>query len=879
MSLFGSLKVSTTGLKAQGTKMGAISDNIANVNTVGYKRTDVQFSTLVTERMTTTKFNPGGVTARPRQTNDVQGTIMGSAVTTDFAISGRGWFVVTEDATFNAVESSDGLAYTRAGSFRTDEDGYMVNTAGFYLQGWPVNKNGEVTKDGTDSDYIISDPSSSDLEPVNMNRITNIAEQTENVRIRANLPAEYDPASGIYLGSAAIIANAETLAETIAAGFDETADATETTDAYGGAAGTTPADADSPAGKVYDAVLAAAQAGKTPSEIQEAVEEALSGSFTESDIATVTSGYVLPTTAEISTASQLALTTAETVAQNSNTKAAFDLEINTQTTGTNVTDPAFTNSITIYDAEGMAHSVSYNWYRVTQGGSNAETNTWAVRLAYDSGTGNTSGDEAGVDDSVSKTMTDLNEVDGIGGTMDFTSIVTAGTESTTTIVTGDDGTTYSLQQLIDAGFSSTGSGTIGEYLQAVYIASGGDIQGTYDPTTGVDNVSYTGGTWTTAPDASTAPTDNTYGNDTNGDGIVDSTEDGLYAISEAESAAEESTATMASVVTAAYAALPDHMKVGEFATEADMQAAIEEDYGTSATADDAVSWLEANVRSTEEPRFVVWDGTSSSDGSGVLQTDALFLKFNGDGSLEGVYTQPDYAASSRCVARNDSASDPFKMLSVAIGAVKLDQTSGAMGSSTASSDLVVTRTKGSPFEVQGAQSLVYDWDVGTPTAATTSSTGVVDADYAGTGLDGLTQFDSGEDEPTFETYFVSQDGLRAGTLSGVVIDDEGLLTAIYDNGAERSIYKIPLASFTNDNGLINESGNVYRESKDSGDMQLNAAQQGVNGSTVGSALEQSNVDLGDEFTDMIVTQQGFTANTRAITTTDEMLTDINNMVR
>ncbi len=755
MTLFGSLKVSTTGLKAQGTKMGAISDNIANVNTVGYKRTDVQFSTLVTERMSATKFNPGGVTARPRQTNDQAGQISGTSVTTDFAVSGRGWFVVTEKATFNPSESSDGLAYTRAGSFRPDEDGYLKNTAGYYLQGWTVNKNGDVTKDGTDADFIIDNPNETNLEPVNINRITNIAEQTENVRIRANVPSEFEPSSGLYLGAAALAADAALGAGVSTIGL-------AASNAVTGAGGTA-----AQAAAAQTEAITQARAGNLPSIIGAAVSSAVT-----------TAGG---TAAQAAAASAAVITQAEALTAASNTKAGFDTEINAGVTTASVPNGHFNNSFTVYDAQGMAHSVRLDWYRVTQGGANAETNTWAVRLAYDKNSGANAGDEAGVDNSVTDVMTDLVE---------------------------------------------------------------------------------------------------TSDRDANGDGIVDGQEDGLGALYEAEIESDNANATVNTVTTAAFAALPAALRAtAPLNSVANMDAAIAAEYGANATPDDAVAWLEENIPSVEEPRFVVWDGNSSTNGSSVLQTDTLFFKFNGDGSLEGTYTDPSFAASSRTVARNGEPADPFKMLSIAVGSVKMDTTSGAVGSSTASSNLVSARSKGSPFDVQGAQSLVFDWDVGTPTAATTSANGVVNANYAGTGLDGITNFDSGEKTPTLEEYFVSQDGLRAGTLSGVILDDEGMLTAIYDNGAQRSIYKIPLAAFTNDNGLINETGNVYLESKESGDMQINAAKQGVNGSTVGSALESSNVDLGDEFTDMIVTQQGFTANTRAITTTDEMLTDINNMVR
>ena len=294
------------------------------------------------------------------------------------------------------------------------------------------------------------------------------------------------------------------------------------------------------------------------------------------------------------------------------------------------------------------------------------------------------------------------------------------------------------------------------------------------------------------------------------------------------------------------------------------------------------------------PRFITYNGSDGNDSlseNNVTQSQTLFMKFNGDGSLEGVYTDPLLDPLGRVATRTNTASDPLKMIQIAVGEVEIDA-EGAAGSGV-NENLAVAREindnpnldpndpnfVASPFGTDGARALVFDWDVGRPTNVRTDQASASNVSFSGTGLDGLTQFDSGEATPTLETFFTSQDGLRAGVLTGVQLDEDGVLSAFFDNGAQRSIYKIPLVYFVNFNGLINESGNVYRESEDSGAAQINAAGQGFNGDLTGGALEQSNVELSDEFTEMIITQQSFTANTRAITTTDEMLTDINNMVR
>jgi len=192
MSLFGSLITGVSGLKGQSTKMGAISDNIANVSTVGFKRVDVQFSTLVTERLTSTSFQPGGVQARPRQLVDQQGILQSTQSTTDLAVSGRGLFVVSSDPELTGDADP---YYTRAGSFRPDDDGNLRNSAGFYLQGLKLDQDGNaVNPDGTAAatDNIVL----SSLQTINLNDsdFNQIAEATTNVRLKSNLPAQ-SPAS------------------------------------------------------------------------------------------------------------------------------------------------------------------------------------------------------------------------------------------------------------------------------------------------------------------------------------------------------------------------------------------------------------------------------------------------------------------------------------------------------------------------------------------------------------------------------------------------------------------------------------------------------------------------------------------------------------
>lgn len=179
MSVQGSMFAGVSGLKAQSQRLATISENIANVSTTGYKRMDTKFSTFVTES-STTRHSPGGVTSRPSHELDMQGLLQATLSETDLAVSGQGFFVVNQ----NPIPSvGDQYLYTRAGSFQADAQGYLKNTAGYYLQGWPVNANGQLP---TNNSSLIS------LKTVNVGQVTGQPQPTTLVSIGQNLPATSD---------------------------------------------------------------------------------------------------------------------------------------------------------------------------------------------------------------------------------------------------------------------------------------------------------------------------------------------------------------------------------------------------------------------------------------------------------------------------------------------------------------------------------------------------------------------------------------------------------------------------------------------------------------------------------------------------------------
>jgi flagellar hook protein FlgE len=167
--------------------MGAISDNITNVSTVGYKNTQVDFQTLVTTQTSSTFYSAGGVQSRPRQDTGIQGLLASSTSQTDIAISGAGYFIVNEA---NEPTINNEFLFTRAGSFFMDSEGYLRNTSGFYLQAWPVTASAAVTPNNDTLSIPNQNVISTDyLATVNLSKVGGTAAATTTIGIGANLPS------------------------------------------------------------------------------------------------------------------------------------------------------------------------------------------------------------------------------------------------------------------------------------------------------------------------------------------------------------------------------------------------------------------------------------------------------------------------------------------------------------------------------------------------------------------------------------------------------------------------------------------------------------------------------------------------------------------
>ncbi|CAM5789309.1 flagellar hook protein FlgE [Cellulomonas persica] len=125
----------------------------------------------------------------------------------------------------------------------------------------------------------------------------------------------------------------------------------------------------------------------------------------------------------------------------------------------------------------------------------------------------------------------------------------------------------------------------------------------------------------------------------------------------------------------------------------------------------------------------------------------------------------------------------------------------------------------------------------------------------------------------------SQDGQAAGTLQSFTLGADGTIMGSFSNGMKQAIGRIALSSFTNPAGLEKAGGSLFRTTVNSGEPAVGTAGTGARGTLAGGALEMSNVDLSSEFTSLIVAQRGFQANSRVITTSDEVLQELVNLKR
>ena len=178
MSISSAMLAGVTGLVSNSSALAAISDNIANSNTVGYKRVGIDFTSLVNAGATG-EYAAGGVSTATQHFITQQGSLQATSSVTDLAISGNGFFVTSTKAA--GLTASDPRYFTRAGAFTIDQNGYLKNATGLYLQGWPADPNGQITPDSANLTSLV---------PINILQVGSSAQPTTAGAIDANLNAD-----------------------------------------------------------------------------------------------------------------------------------------------------------------------------------------------------------------------------------------------------------------------------------------------------------------------------------------------------------------------------------------------------------------------------------------------------------------------------------------------------------------------------------------------------------------------------------------------------------------------------------------------------------------------------------------------------------------
>lgn len=188
MTISSSLSAGVAGLNANAVRLAAISDNISNSATLGYKRAEVDFHAMVVGSGNSARYIAGGVTTTNQRLIDQSGALTQTNNVTDISISGRGFLPVTKLSALPESGSPLSFGLRTTGSFRANSDGYLVNATGQVLLGWPADATGNIPTQPRET--------ISALRPVQVNMAALAANPTTNAAISLNLPATDTAAGG-----------------------------------------------------------------------------------------------------------------------------------------------------------------------------------------------------------------------------------------------------------------------------------------------------------------------------------------------------------------------------------------------------------------------------------------------------------------------------------------------------------------------------------------------------------------------------------------------------------------------------------------------------------------------------------------------------------
>ena len=846
-----SLFSGVSGLKSHQTRMDTIGNNIANVNTTGFKSSRTTFADTLSQTLSGASA-PGELTGGTNakqvglgtgvasiDTIFTDGSVQSTGKNTDLCLSGNGLFV---------VNNGKQTYYTRDGAFEFDAAGnYVMSNSGLFVQGWTAT-NGELSTNGTAGKITI--PSGKAMNPTATTTATysnNLDSSTEGKKI-ASIVATYSdgtsetltsyPSGTISLG----MATGNTITLDSSATYDfTTGDSVKDKALYK----TTINSVDATGGTV-DLTIGA---GSSVNSIKYADDSAFIVSGLTSGTYAIGDTYAIQgtidtngvTTAGIATGeTQLTVTltsptelngkqvkitvpTPENFTYADGNSVSFDLKIGEidASVGTTVKTPKGDIKVVAKDIDSTL--------------STSDTTTKKLSV--------TTASQAYQYYGRDSYKTTINSVDATGGTVDLT--IGAGS-SVNSIKYADDsafivsgltsgtyaiGDTYAIQGTIDTNGVTTAGIATGETQLTVTLTSPTELNGKQVKITvpTPENFTYADGNSVSFDlkigeiDASVGTTVKTPKGDIK---VVAKDIDSTLSTS-------DTTTKKLSVTTASQAY---------------------QYYGRD--SDGTVGSVTRAEKKASSLTITTTDGTTSTGLAGKTYA-------KGD-----TYYSPVTTTITAYDSKGDAHSIPVLFTKTADNVWSLSLTGG-----TNSTTITESNNKETIVELT-ATDLVFDnsgkYVSGTASIKMTPSGADVATITAS--LSGLTQYSGSS------TINASADGNAAGTLSSISIDSTGTITGTYTNGKKQTEAQVAVAQFNNASGLTKTGNSLYQASNNSGTANVKTA-SALGVTITPSALEMSNVDIANEFSDMIITQRGFQSNSKIITVGDEMLETLIGMKR
>ena len=789
MGMLSAMWAGVAGLNVHGQALSAVSDNIANVNTHGFKGSRINFGDVMTHSLTVggTVVNQVGTGADVLSVQNLltQGSFESTDIPTDLAINGAGFFEVHQT-------DSDTSYYTRAGQFLLDKEGYMVNSQGYRLQGYNVDSNGDILEIPTDLRLLKLQTDAVSTTQVDISM--NLDAEDEDKLHPSKLIDPDDQSTWNYL-------NTVRTYDSLGVGHNMSMFYQQLTD-YNG---TTASDA-STFWKV--SVFENEDGTYTPNADQYATEAEYLAALNANTyyLQFDTSGHLVGVSTGDTGYGDTYVYDGEVTSSTSDVASAFGGEITFAGAGANDQEIMTTASVTFAGADTTATSIQVTVgsdapYAITPGQTAAAAAAELCDLVN------------GASPAV-----DYYAVDEGGGVVTFYASGAGGpydievtTDSTDQTMTVDENTTLTeLAGLINNGAQATGVINIDT---ATLVAASGDGV-TIDGVTFNYEAVAAGTDWNTLGDLAAAiNAQQALGNidvtaTTSGDNIYLTYNDGTDTIG----------------------------------TDGNLQTLV----ANIVTPGGTINLSDATLTNG-------WDGTVSGANAHDVTASALE---NDDGTYSLQISRNQTGADSTYTIDADSYLSSNTIGTLAgVNFTSATQTVVARDAVSGSLDLDgdVTLSFDYPQAVQ-PQDIIFDY---TPadSAATTQSAGA------------------------HETLYLSQDGSTRGTLQSLDVGQDGVITGTFSNGQLKTMGQVMLVNFANSEALARQGDNLWRETVNSGPAINNKPEEGGTGSIESGALEQSNVDLANEFVKMILYQRAFQANSKSISTTDEMLQELINLKR